>query len=95
MEIPNPDKYRSDKSQYSNSDSNSGNLNNSNSTVTPKEVLASVSDLIHDGYQPFYVKQLRLLGRTRFMELANKARAGSEDPQKLFAWMLKNNEIVK
>lgn len=79
--------------QYSNSNLN--NLNNSNSTVTTKEVLSSISDLIHDSYQPYYAKQLRLLGYKRFIELANKARAGSDNPQKLFSWMLKNNTIVQ
>lgn len=79
--------------QYSNSNLN--NLtNHSNSTVTTKDVLSSITDLVHEGYEPFYAKQLRRLGTPRFMELANKARAGSETPQKLFSWMLKNNEIV-
>lgn len=76
---------------YSNS---SLHLNNSNSTVTPKEVLSSITDLVHEGYEPFYVTKLKELGTARFMELANKARAGSDNPQKLFSWMLKNNEIV-
>lgn len=82
-----------DTVQYSNSSQNI--KNNSNSTVTPKEVLINISDLVHEGYEPYYIKCLRQLGTTRFMELANKARAGSDDPQKLFAWMLKNNPIVK
>ena len=78
--------------QYSNSNLN---LNNSNSTVEPTTVLRSLTDLIpNDGYNPFYLKQLKLLGYQRFMELAKKARKGSDTPAKLFAWMLKHNDIV-
>jgi hypothetical protein len=47
-----------------------------------------------DDYKPFYVTKLNTLGYPRFMELANKARAG-KNPARLFFWMLKNNEIVK
>lgn len=79
--------------QYSNSNIN--NLNNSNSTVNPTTVLSNITDLVHEGYEPFYIKQLNLLGYERFMELANKARAGSDTPQRLFCWMLKNNMLVK
>lgn len=79
--------------QYSNSRLNS--LNNSNSTVVITEVFGNLTDLIpEDDYKPFYVSRYRKLGYRRFMELANKARAGRE-PQRLFFWMLKNNEIVK
>jgi len=80
------------RQQYSNSNLN---LNNSNSTVDPKTVLLNLPDLIHDGYEPFYIQRLNNLGYKRFMELAQKARAGSDTPQKLFSWMLKNNELVK
>lgn len=69
-------------------------LNNSNSTVEPTTVLDCISDLVHDGYQPYYIKQIKQLGVERFMELANKARAGSNTPQLLFSWMLKNNKII-
>jgi hypothetical protein len=79
--------------QYSNSNLN--NLNNSNSTVEPTTVLVNLPDLIHEGYEPYYIKQLNRLGYARFMELAQKARAGSDTPQKLFSWMLKHNEIVQ
>lgn len=79
--------------QYSNSKFNK--LNNSNSTVSSK-VIKSLSDVIpDDGYYPFYLKKLRELGNERFVELANKARAGSDTPVRLFCWMLKNNELVK
>ena len=78
--------------QYSNS--RLSNLNNSNSTVTCKEVLSSLTDLIpEDDYKPFYVSKYNKLGYKRYMELANKARAG-KSPQRLFFWMLKNNELV-
>jgi len=80
------------KQQYSNSRLN--NTNNSNSTVTIKEVFNNLVDLIpDDDYKPFYVSRYQKLGYKRFMELANKARAGRE-PDRLFFWMLKNNEIV-
>ena len=81
--------------QYSNSDSSLTKLNNSNSTVTVLETIHCLSDVIpNDDYMPFYVKQLKRLGTKRFVELANKARRGN-NPQRLFFWMLKNNEIVK
>lgn len=85
--------------KYSNSNSNS-NINNikysnSNSIVTVSQVLHNLSDLIpNQTYIPFYVSQYRKLGYTRFVELANKARAG-RSPARLFAWMLKNPEIVQ
>ena len=79
--------------QYSNSRFNK--LNHSNSTVTVEEVFTNLSDLIpDDGYQPFYAKAYKELGYKRFIELANKARAG-KNPPRLFCWMIKNNRIVK
>lgn len=81
------------KQQYSNSNKD---LINSNSTVEPVRVIQSLTDLIpDDGYHPYYISRLRVLGYTRFMELAQKARAGSDTPQRLFCWMLKNNELVQ
>lgn len=81
--------------EYSNSDSSLTTLNNSNSTVTVAQTIHCLSDVIpDDDYMPFYVKRLKQLGTKRFTELANKARRG-KDPQRLFFWMLKNNEIVK
>lgn len=70
---------------------------NSNSTVlSTVQVLSSVTDLIiNDDYNPWYAKYVRQLGCSRFMELANKARAGSDTPGVLFKWMLENNQIVK
>lgn len=78
--------------QYSNSNLK---LKNSNSTVNQTQVLRNLTDLVHVGYEPFYIRQLNKLGYSRFMELAGKARASSDTPQKLFSWMLKNNEIVQ
>lgn len=79
--------------QYSNSKLN--NFNNSNSTVSVTEVFRNLSDLIpEDDYKPFYVSRYKKLGYKRFMELANKARAG-KTPARLFFWMLKNNEVVR
>lgn len=70
--------------------------NNSNSTVTFKEIVTNLTDVIpEDDYMPFYASKYRKLGYKRFMELANKARAGGRDPAHLFFWMLKNNEIVR
>lgn len=87
------------RQQYSNS--NLTKLNNSNSTVTNstvscKEVFSNLTDVIpDDDYMPFYVSQFKRLGAKRFVELANKARAGGKNPMRLFTWMLKNNELVK
>lgn len=79
-----------------NSNSNLNTFNNSNSTVSTKEVLSSISDLIpNPDFTPWYAKHLRKLGNDRFMELANKARAGSNTPHVLFKWMIENNTIVK
>lgn len=87
MEIP-----TSTRQQYSNS--NKQSLYNSNSTV--REVFSNLTDVIpEDDYMPFYVSKYSQLGSQRFIELANKARAGGKDPKRLFFWMLKNNEIVK
>ena len=81
------------ESKYSNS--NLPLVNNSNSTVTVADVFINLIDIIPDDeYKPFYVKRYKELGYNRFMELANKARAGRA-PARLFFWMLKNNEIVK
>lgn len=92
MQVDLPTSRLTNTVQYSNSSLN--NLNNSNSTVDTKVILSNISDLVHEGYEPFYAKHLRKLGPVRFMELANKARAASDTPQRLFSWMLKNNEIV-
>jgi hypothetical protein len=86
------------RQQYSNS--NLTKLNNSNSTVDStvscKEVFSNLTDVIpDDDYMPFYVSQFKRLGAKRFVELANKARAGGKNPMRLFTWMLKNNELVK
>jgi hypothetical protein len=55
-----------------------------------------LADVIpNDGYYPFYAKVLRQIGSNRFTELANKARASSDTPARLFAWMLKNPDLVR
>ena len=80
--------------QYSNSKFTK--VNNSNSTVEPTTIIKNLSDLIpDDGYTGFYLNKIKQLGVPRFMELAQKARAGSDTPTKLFAWMLKHNDIVR
>lgn len=78
---------------YSNSKLN--NINNSNSYSNDlTNVFSNLVDLIpEDDYRPFYVSHYKKLGYKRFMELANKARAGKQ-PQRLFTWMLKHNKIV-
>lgn len=59
------------------------------------EILRNMPDVIpEDGYYPFYSASIRKIGTKRFIELANKARATSDTPQRLFCWMLKNNELV-
>lgn len=82
-----------DTVQYSNSKFTK--VNNSNSTVSTT-IIKNLSDVIpDDGYTGFYLNKIKELGQERFVELANKARAGSDTPAKLFAWMLKNNDIVR
>lgn len=83
--------------KYSNRNSNPKELDysTSNSTVLTQDILKNLADLINPDYIPWFAKQLRILGYTRFMELANKARAGSDTPKDLFRWMLRNNEIVR
>lgn len=81
--------------QYSNSSLNKLNTNNSNSTVTVQEVFSNLTDIIpDDDYKPFYVSRYKKLGYKRFMYLANLARKG-KTPDRMFFWMLKNNEMVK
>ena len=72
------------------------NLNNSTVQLPISEIFKNLTDLIpDDGYKPFYNRKYQQLGYERFMELAQKARAGSDTPQRLFCWMLKNHELVK
>lgn len=82
--------------KYSDSNLNIKNYSDSvNSNVSVKEVFGNLTDVIpHDDYMPYYVSRFKELGYKRFMELANKARKGGKDPQRLFFWMLKNNELV-
>lgn len=84
------------------SNSNNININNSNSyskiytTEQILDLLNNLNDVIpSDGYGGFYVNQFRRLGYDRFIELVNKARAGSDTPAKLFCWMLKNDKVVR
>lgn len=80
--------------QYSNVKQQEQIYSNSNVTVDIKNIFNNLSDIIpDDDYRPFYASRYRILGYKRFMELANKARAGRQ-PIRLFVWMLKNNEIV-
>lgn len=87
-----------DTVQYSTVDKANSKDSTVNSTVTynEDEVIDCLTDLIpnHD-YKPWYKKQLRLLGYERFMEIVQKARAGSDTSSNLFIWMLKNHGIVK
>jgi len=79
--------------QYSNVNLGLNKFNHSN--VTVEEVIANLSDVIpDDDYRPFYVSRYNKLGYNRFLELANKARAG-KNPVKLFCWMLRHQEIVR
>lgn len=60
------------------------------------KIFSNLRDIIpDDGYTGFYVNQLKELGKERFIELANKARAISDTPARLFCWMLKNNQLVQ
>lgn len=82
--------------QYSTVAKASSNYSTVDSTVSSNEVLECLNDLIpNPDYKPWYAKQLRLLGYDRFMEIVQKARAGSDTPAVLFRWMLQNNGIVK
>lgn len=89
MEIP-----TSTRQQYSNSSLK--NLNTVTVQLSTKDVFSNLTDVIpEDDYMPFYISRHRDLGTKRFMELANKARSGGKNPQRLFFWMLKNNELVR
>lgn len=83
--------------QYSNSSSKE--LNHSNSTVqlSVSEVFSNLTDVIKpdDDYIPFYIKKYKELGHLKFMWLVGKARAGSDTPDRLFFWMLKNPDLVR
>lgn len=82
--------------QYGDSKKQGFSNSHSDSTVSTHEVLDNIYDLIEDpDYTPWFAKQLKALGYTRFMELVNKARKGSDTPAVLFKWMLQNNGIVK
>jgi len=94
-EIASFDQVAQDKYSTSNRKAKEFNYSTSHSTVLTQDILRNIHDLINPDYTPWFAKQLRILGYTRFMELANKARAGSDTPKELFRWMLRNNEIVK
>lgn len=80
--------------QYSNSSSKEPK---NTVTVTVSEVFKNLTDVIkpEDDYMPFYVKKYRSLGHARFMWLVGRARAGSDTPDRLFFWMLKNPDLVR
>lgn len=87
---------KSISNSYSNSKLNNFNNSNSYSTADILKLFDTLEDVIpKDGYGGFYVNQYRKLGGIRFMELVAKARAGSDTPQRLFCWMLKNHKVVK
>jgi len=71
----------------------------SNSTVNNKNIItvqySNLTDVLNEEYLPWYDKRRRELGDKRFIELANKARAGSDTPKILFRWMLVHPELVK
>lgn len=65
------------------------------STVEITTVLGLYSDVIpKDGFYPFYIKMFNKLGKAQFEHLVQRARAGSDTPQRLFCWMLKHPELV-
>lgn len=75
---------------------NSSTNNNISTNVNVVDVINNLRDIIpisNSCYMPFYISRLRALGYDRFIELANKARAG-KSPARLFFWMLKNNQLV-
>lgn len=75
--------------------SNKPRANYSTVTVTIKVALAQTGDLIaNPSYKPWFAKKAKELGTRKYLELAQKARAGSETPNVLFKWMLLNPEIV-
>jgi len=82
---------------YSDSNLNIKNYSDSkHSNITVTDVFKNLVDVIpNDDYMPYYVSRFKQLGYTRFMELVNKARKSGNDPQRLFFWMLKNNELVR
>lgn len=79
--------------------SNINNINYSTVQYSNQDcinIFKNLSDVIpNDGYYPFYLSKIKALGKERFIDLANMARAGSDTPSRLFCWMLKNNESVK
>lgn len=74
-------------------------LNTQYSTVNNKNLTtvqySNLTDVVNEEYLPWYDKRRRELGDKRFIELANKARAGSDTPKVLFRWMLNNPDLVK
>lgn len=54
-------------------------------------ILESVSDLIDDKkYKPFFYKRLYILGPTKFLELADRARKGSKSKSGLFCKLMRS-----
>lgn len=52
-------------------------------------IIDSVKDLIDPDYAGWFVKRLRLLGRHKFLEAAEKARKYGRDPRKLFGHLVR------
>src|SRR5690554_311911 len=53
------------------------------------EIVGSYADIIDPNYRVWFIKQLRRVGKTRFIECAEKARKYGKEPQKLFVSLLK------
>lgn len=91
--VSSTDRYKTVYSELNNINYSKQYKQYSNAEIA--RMFSNLVDVIpDDGYTGFYVNRLKELGADRFFELANKARAGSDTPQKLFCWMLKNNHLV-
>ena len=56
----------------------------------------NIADVVpNPDYYPWYHRRLHMIGKKRFFELVQKARAGSDKPAVLFKWMLKNPNLVR
>ena len=66
-------------------------LNNSKqlTVIERKQYLEKLPDVINPKFMGWYSKILKEIGKEQFMYLVTTARKGSDTPEKLLSWLLK------
>lgn len=53
------------------------------------QIIDSYPQLVSEAYRGWCIKKLRLKGKTKFIELAERSLKYGKDPQKMFVYLLK------